>query len=499
MKRTFNLVDEPWIPVANKGEISLGQIFSGSGYSDLGGSPATKIALMKLLLAIAQAAKTPDDDAQWKSMGWQGVAKGCKEYLEKWHDRFDLYGEHPFLQMTAIAGAKKQSYGAVLPQIATGNTTVLTQIQVERDLSDAYKALLLVFLTGFALGGKKTDNSVVLDKGYSSKSNAKGRPSTGRPGPAVAYMGLLHSFYLQGSIRKTVWANLLTRRDIAESGFFPGGVGIAPWEEMPRTEDCPTARKLKISLMGRLVPMCRFCLLTEDGLHYSEGLAHEDYHAGMVDPTVSADFSGKKPRVLWTNPERRPWRELTSLLGFLGQQQTGGFDCLLLRAAGRRIMRQVETVGVWSGGLRVSSNAGEQYVSGSDDVVESSVWLSCPDLGEIWFQHVQTEMNALNDMSKILYGSTIQFYKEQKSDGKGRADQASNVFWQLCERHCQELVDSCDSDPASIRGRLNLRKTFAGYVHSVYDQYCPHHTARQLDAWAKCRPHLARFFTQEEK
>jgi CRISPR system Cascade subunit CasA len=499
MKPSFNLVDEPWIPVANKGEISLWQVFSESGFRDLGGSSVTKIAFMKLLLAIGQAVGTPSDDAQWKSLGWQGLATRCQDYLEKWHDRFDLYGEAPFLQMPDIASAKKQSYGAVLPQIATGNTTVLTQIQVEQNLSDAQKARLLVSLSGFALGGKKTDNSVVLQSRYQGKSNEKGRPSTGRPGPSVAYMGLLHSFYLQGSIRKTVWANLLTLKDIEESGFFPSGVGIAPWEKMPRTEDCNTARELKTSFMGRLVSLCRFCFLAEDGLHYSEGLAHENYAAGIVDPTVSVDFASKKPRVLWTNPERRPWRELTSLLGFLGQQRKGGFDCLQLRAAGRRILRHAETVGVWSGGLRVSSNAGEQYVSGGDDVVASSVWLSCSELDDVWFQQLSTEMDVLNEMSKILYGSTARFYKEQKSDGGGIAAQAANVFWQLSERHCQELVDACDNDPESTKRRQSLRKTFAGYVHGVYDQYCQHHTARQVDAWAKHRPHLARFFKQEEK
>jgi len=493
MKPSFNLVDEPWIPIKNNGEISLWQVFSESDHRGLGGSAVTRIALLKLLLAIAQAADTPKDDDHWRSMGCLGMMERCRGYLKNWHDRFDLYGEMPFLQIPEIAMAKKKSYGAVLPQIATGNTTVLSQIQVERKLSDAQKARLLVFLAAFAFGGKKGDNKVVLEKGYLGKKVSL------RPGPALARYGLLHSFYLQKSISKTVWANLLTLKDIADSGFYPGGVGIAPWEEMPKTENCPIAQKLKTSFMGRLVPMCRFCLLAGDDLHYSEGLLHEDYSTGMVDPTVSADFGGKKPQVLWTNPERRPWRELTSLLGFLGQQRRGGFDCLQLRAAGRRILRYAKTVGVWSGGLRVHNNSGEQYVSGSDDVVASSVWLSCSELDDVWFQQLSTEMDVLNEMSKILYGSTARFYKEQKSDGGAIAAQAANVFWQLSERHCQELVDACDNDPESTKRRQSLRKTFAGYVHGVYDQYCQHHTARQVDAWAKHRPHLARFFKQEEK
>ena len=35
------------------------------------GIPAEKIALTKLLIAIAQAAATPTDDSDWRQMGWQ--------------------------------------------------------------------------------------------------------------------------------------------------------------------------------------------------------------------------------------------------------------------------------------------------------------------------------------------------------------------------------------------------------------------------------------------
>ena len=52
----FNLVDEQWIPVAGAGLVSLMRIFTDSSLRALGGNPVQKIALIKLLLAIAQAA-----------------------------------------------------------------------------------------------------------------------------------------------------------------------------------------------------------------------------------------------------------------------------------------------------------------------------------------------------------------------------------------------------------------------------------------------------------
>lgn len=128
--------------------------------------------------------------------------------------------------------------------------------------------------------------------------------------------GLLHSFLTGQSILETVWLNLLTADTVAGAKIFPQGVGKTPWEEMPAGEDCPVARALKGSLMGRLVPLARFCLLEENGLHYTEGIVHPNYLEGVLDPSTAGDFSGTKPKMLWADPEKRPWRSLTSLLAF---------------------------------------------------------------------------------------------------------------------------------------------------------------------------------------
>jgi CRISPR system Cascade subunit CasA len=497
MDKHFNLIDEPWIPVADKGRVSLRQVFSESDYRALGGNPVEKIALMKLLLAIAQAAATPEDDEAWRAMGADGMARQCVEYLDKWHDRFDLYGERPFLQIPAIAAAELKSYGAVLPEVATGNTTVLNQGQVERSLTDAEKAVLLVCLMGFALGGKKTDNSVILSPGYEGKRNDKGKASTGRPGPSVAHMGLLHTLLQGDNLWQSLWLNLLTRERIEQSQRYPAGIGTAPWEQMPAGEDDTIARQLRQSLIGRLVSLCRFCLLAENGLHYSEGIAHPNYKEGMCDPTVAVNWSGKEPKALWVNPEKRPWRELTALLGFLAQQQGAGFQCLQLAAGVGRASQDIEAFAIWSGGLRVSSNAGEQYASGTDDFVESIIWLQSAALGEFWFAQLQSEMAALDELAKGLYGRVLAYFKTQLVDGGDLAAQATYLFWQLCERDFQSLLDACDPDEVNVATRRQLRRRFADYAQQAYDRYCPKDTARQLDAWARCRPNHSKYLQQE--
>jgi CRISPR system Cascade subunit CasA len=487
----FNLIDEPWVPVVDVGLVSLRQLFSQPEYRALGGNPVQKIALTKLLLAIAQAAYTPEDDSDWASLKATGLAEKCLNYLEQWHDRFYLYGEKPFLQMPAIKAASVQSFGAVLAEVSTGNTTVLTQSQVEKNLTDADKSLLILQLMGFGLGGKKTDNSIVLSPNYQGKFNDKGKPSTGKPSASIGFLGFLHNFLQGESFQQSLWLNLFTRQQISDLSIYPQGKGIAPWEQMPTGESCAIAEALKSSLMGRLVPLSRFCLLAENGLHYSEGIAHLGYKEGIVDPSISVDFSAQAPKAIWADPEKRPWRLLTALLSFFSQTGNKGFDCYQLRLSMGRAIRQMPVIGIWSGGLRVSSNAGEQYVSGSDDFVESVIQLNTGILGELWFANLQLEMDELDKLSKTVYGATLNYFKNQNMEAKGQAAQASNLFWQLCERRFQDLVSSCN-DAERVRA---MRPAFAQFVYKAYDSYCPNDTARQLDAWAKNRPNLINYLS----
>lgn len=489
MENRFNLIDEPWLPIVDYGRVSLKQLFSDTRYRRLSGNPVQKIALFKLLQAIAQAACTPDDDGEWRALGQHGMVERCLSYLNRWHDRFYLYGERPFLQMPAISAAAVQRFGAVSPQIATGNTTLLNHSQKERSLDDADKALLLVALAGFALAGKKTDNRIVLTPGYTGKQNDKGKPSSGRAGPSVAHMGLLHSFFMGETLWQTIWFNLLTQQDLESYGVYPGGVGTAVWEQMPQGENDETAQRLKTSLQGRLLPLCRFCLLSDGGLHYSEGIHHPSYREHVVDPTVSVN-NIKDPKVLWVNPDKKPWREITSLLGFLQTDNAAPFKTLQLSAVFPRIRKQDQILTLWSGGLKVSSNAGEQYTTGGDDYVESEMRVHASTLKEMGFDHLKLEIADLETLAKMLYGATCGYFKDLKTDGPPLAAQATQMFWQLCERNLQPLIDAAFDN---LEALPSLRKRFASYARTTYDRFCPRETARQIEVWSKHRLNTAKY------
>jgi CRISPR system Cascade subunit CasA len=507
MKNRFNLIDEPWIPVADVGRVSLKDIFSNPNLRALGGNPVRKIAITKLLLAIAQAAATPQDNDEWKEIGWKGMADKCLSYLQQWHDRFYLYGDKPFLQMPAIRGAAVKSLGVLSPEISTGNTTVLTQSQQGRDASDADRAITVIVQMGFGLSGKKTDNSVVLTVGYRGKQNDKGKAASGKAGVSVGYMGLLHSFWLGDSVTHSIWLNLFTHEDISHLPMFPT-LGVAPWENMPTGEDDEIARALKESLIGRLMPLGKFCLLAENGIHYTDGIAHAGYLEGKADPTVSVDFSQKKPKALWVNPSKRPWRELTSLFQFVEQGKVCGFETNQLQKTLKRVSRSAEQFAIWSGGLRVSSNAGEQYASGTDDYVQSEIWLHSSLLGSLFLDQLKLEMNQLEAIQKQLWGAVIRYFRQlsdidKSGSGKAQpfvanqAEKATGIFWQLCERQSQALIDACDSTEEARSQRFQLHKVFIGYATQVFDQLCPHTSARQMDAWAQARPNFSKYLKDE--
>lgn len=495
VKNQFNLIDEKWIPIADRGLVSLWDVFSDSTIIALGGDAVKKIALLKLLLAIAQSAWTPENEEEWKREGAKGLCEKVQVYLKKWYAAFYLYGEKPFLQIPAIEKADKKSFGTVLSTIAVGNTTLLNSSQIERALDNPERALMLIEQMSFSLGGKKTDNSIVLSPGYTGKMNEKGKPSTGKPGPGLAYMGLLHSFVYGSNVIETIWINLFSKEQINAMNIFPEGLGIAPWEQMPQGEDDDIAKALKNSYMGRLIPLSRFLLIKPDGMHYSEGILHKNYLEGVVDPSISVNNAAKKTTVLWADPEKRPWRQLPALLSFI-QNRDGSFDCMQLRINMDRL-KNFESFTLWSGGMRVSSNAGEQYLSGTNDFVESEIQLSGQIfVRAIFMETLNQEMEVMDKVSRNLYGRILGYFKEFKVDGKNIAANATSEYWQFCEELFQELVNLCETEPTQAK---DLRKKYYQFAFSIYDLYCSNQSARQMEVWAKNRFGFDTIETKKEK
>lgn len=523
MENQFNLIDEPWIPVADSGRVSLREVFTREDLRELGGNPIQKLALTKLLLAIAQAAWTPEEEGEWSEVGAEGLASRCLDYLEEWRSSFYLHGERPFLQMPAvadciaerterrlnaaktkgkreeaIASGQPRSFGAgFYPDMPSANNTLLSHTLFERPLDSADQALFLVTLMNFAFGGKRVEGDLTSLAGRSlgNRYSAPAGPSLG------GWTGQLHCLVTTGDLRRDLWLNLMTQAGIDATKRWPEGVGRPVWESMPKHEEDARADSLKRSYQGCLVGLSRFVLLQEVGLFYLDGINYPSVKEGWFEPSLLLDQTGKDIKVKFVNLDRKPWRELHAFLDFLSLSQRSGFESLGLEQAVRRMRDIGDPLCVWTGGLKVSANSGDQSVKQADDFLESRVWLDGNDLGSTWLDHLKREMEGLEQLSRTLYACVRDYYRELKATpdmAAAQAARAGHLFWQLCEREFSELTTHCVSSDSAAEARQALRRQFFAHISNCFEQCAPRDTARQLEAWARHQPRPGKYLVAHE-
>lgn len=497
MDQRFNLIDENWIPVATEGRVSLKRIFSDPTLEALGGNAIQKLAIIKILLAIAQRASTPKDSLEWKLIGADGMAKKCLVYLEANKDLFWLFGDKPFLQMPILREMIDKNGNPLpvqeigrnyMPDLPSDNDSILFQTQINHPLSDAEKAVFLISIMNYSPGGKRTAKNVKpLSKGYTGKSNsAKPSPSLG------TYHGYLNSFILGDSIIDTIYLNLFTFQDLEKYPQWEQSGLIPPWEEMPKGEDDPIAKRLKNSFISTLCSLSRFVLLVDNGIIYVEGLQYPSHIGGWREPFIASTNDGK---MLWLDTSKKPWRNVIAFLNLAFNGNDTTYNCPQISLFFTRARSVRNSVGVWSGGLQVRGTAGDQSVKQTDDFIESFFFVKSSVNGEFWFQALKAEMVEIDNLSKSLYVSISNYLSDQNyKKNKGIVNKAVELFWQLCERDFQDLVDNCDNKNEIYK----LRKNLAEYALEVYDRFCPNNTARQMFSWAKNRPDLKKYLIKKE-
>ncbi|PKL29020.1 MAG: type I-E CRISPR-associated protein Cse1/CasA [Spirochaetae bacterium HGW-Spirochaetae-2] len=497
MNNRFNLVDEPWIPVVDHPRVSLFELFSNPALKAIGGNAVQKLALLKLFLAIAQRAYTPIDDQDWQNLDSLGLAAKCLEYLNNHKDFFWLYGNKPFLQKHDLEERNTNNGDPIpvsilgrdyMPDLASENDSILFESQKEHSLSDAEKAVFIVTLMNYSLGGKRVAKGVSpWTDGYTGKTtSAKGAPSIGN------YEGYLNSHLLGESILDTIWLNLFTRDKLEKYPQWKDDNLIPPWEEMPAGEDDRIARRLKGSFMSTLCALSRFVLLQDDGIIYVEGLQYPSHKDGWREPFMTYTSDGK---ILWCNPAKKPWRNLTALLSTAFNVSNSAFDCPQISLFLLRARKVRKTIGIWSGGLKVRTTAGDTSVKQTDDYIDTEIFLRTDDLGDPWFASLENEMQALDQLSKSLWIAVNRYYEELGSKRNPVIDKALEMFWELCERQAQTLVYICDD----AQQRHRLRLTFADYANQAYNKYCPNDSARQMSAWVRHAPYILNYIAKKSE
>ncbi|MEU1376096.1 type I-E CRISPR-associated protein Cse1/CasA [Streptomyces triculaminicus] len=225
---SFNLADEPWLPVLRTdgtvAQVSLLGLFAQADSLRrlVGDVPTQEIALLRLLLAILyDALDGPAEVEDWEDL-WLSADPftAVPEYLARHHDRFDLLGpERPFYQVAGLRTAKNEvaPLSRIVADVPVGEPFFAMRRPSVDALSYAEAARWLVHTHAFDTSGIKS--AMVGDE----------RGKAGKVYPlGVGSLGHLGGVFAEGAtLRETLLLNLIALEE-AETGS-----GSAAGEDMP--------------------------------------------------------------------------------------------------------------------------------------------------------------------------------------------------------------------------------------------------------------------------
>jgi CRISPR system Cascade subunit CasA len=481
MENKFNLVEEKWIPVTND-LVSIKDLFS-KDFSTFGKNAIEKISIFKFLLGICQAAYTPKNDEELNFLTIDMLKEKVLTYLDEKKDCFWLYGDKPFLQMQAIEKAALCSIKEVTIGVVAGNLSLFYENQNKNIFSDAEKALMLLVLQNFALGGKKTDNNVTLSSSYEKEATSK-------CGPALGYKGFLHSFFIGKNVLQTLFLNIISEENIKTIPMFSYGLGKLICEEMPTSENCERANEISNSYLGRLIPLSRFVLLNENFIHYSDGIKYKTYKESVSDLTTCVNITiPKKEKAIWTDTTKKPWLQLSSILSFVSLKNDN-FTCLQLKLCFNRAKKIINQVGIWTGGFSINGqSAGEQFCNNRDSFVESEYFIDSKLFGIPEFSLLEKQMEIINKIAEETRKATLRYFKQQGCIAKNKANDCKNIFFQLTEPYFQKIINSCENKTPQI-----MHSIFKQNGQKAYDLVCKNNTSKQLMSWIFNKPTFSKCF-----
>lgn len=477
----YNLCDEKWIPVVSRRRVSLVDIFTDRSLKTLEGNAVQKLALTKLFFAIAQRACRVKDEESWRAVGIEGLAERCKAYLENHHEDFYLYGDKPFLQMPVLRDLNvptRQIYYDYQPDLASENNTLMRENDIGRALSDAEKAVFILSLMNYAPSGKRVASNIFLTKGFEKSKSAKAGPSLG------GYVGYISSFIVGQSILETVYLNLFTEQDIEYALGDKGYDSLPPWEKMPEGENTEDAILFKQSLWPWYIAVSRFVLLEDEGIRYIEGIQYPSkIEDGYFEPYIMINRNSMKS--VYVDVSKKPWRILPSLLEAVFSGEGDYYECVAIKALLSRARTACSVFGIWTGGLRVRSNSGEQFVKQNDDYVESMVFFEANLFDDTYYNALKTEFAILSKYEQSLVKAVRSYFSEIKVKEENMIIKASSYFWQYCDSISGKIIGLCND--SSIE---QINKSIWRNLIDVYDKVCFADTPRQLHIWAKNKPHI---------
>ncbi|MBN2450794.1 MAG: type I-E CRISPR-associated protein Cse1/CasA [Lentisphaeria bacterium] len=485
----MNLTTDPWIPVVwedgRNGLVSLTEAFGqGQEIRDLAVRPHERIALMRLLICVAQAALDgPGDRADWRTCG-ERLPAAALAYLERWRHAFELFGEgQRFLQVkglrppNATGGDEGDSLSKLDLALASGNNTTLFDNAggSQRQFTPSQVCLMLITYQNFSPGG------LVADLLWSGTPT--GRSSNHAP---CVIKSLAHTYIVGSTLAESVRRNLLTREDI-ELRSVAWGAPI--WEHPP--ESARDRSNACCTYLGRLVPMSRTVQLERSALlALGQGLTYDGYPLWReaCATVVARPRDGSIERqALSLSPAKAVWREVSAITVL----DRGGHDVL----GGPLALCHVEpeqSCDIWVGGL-IADKA--KLV----DTIEAVFHLPAAMLGTAG-QRVYEQGVRHADRWALRLGRALAAYRREQKDelerdqwkrGNRVKQMAAMHFWTAAEHHLSDLlavVENPDLLCASREAEPSWSGTVWGHAlaaaaRDAYNLACPHGTPRQMKAY----------------
>ncbi|MDF7807592.1 type I-E CRISPR-associated protein Cse1/CasA [Pontiellaceae bacterium B12219] len=468
----MNLIGDPWIPVVyadgSACAVGLKQLFEEADQiSDLSVNPPQRIALMRLLLCITQAALDgPADDADWKTCRPR-IIQEVIAYLDERLDKFELYGDRPFLQVAGLRADKKADIDKLLETSIGDSALFLEQRSVDGHVfSDAEKALALLVFQNYSAGGK-TGQSVWGSKHSESTFTA----------PCFTNLFLL----LRGSnMLDSLWLNLIPfDRDSQEKG--------APvWDQMPQSEtDAAAFENAYETRLGRMVPFSRLARLSADpadafcivGPVPKKYLFSND-PTTFREPYLTLRLSKKNEHYyMKTNPNKHIWRELGSMLCL--NNQTENFPALNLSNLQPSGLEEID---VWCGGLARGAQAAKIF-----DAAEWNFCLPVSMQGEAPLSKYEKGVSFANQGEWALKKSVSEYAGFMKAESGVFTGHAGRFYWGMLDVESPLLLEIANDDTCDFSD-WKMRVYFA--MNRSFEKACPHETPRQIQAYAQARRFL---------
>lgn len=440
MPHSFSLATSPWIPVlTSSGEqrsVSLQELFAQSTeLRDLALPPTERIAVMRLLLCIAQAALNEDleeqevDYPEKEAAAW--LAPKVAAYLAKWESLFQLFGDGPrFLQFRTSKTEMGPASKLFFP-LATGNNATVFDHGGGSDRAFPAERLALGLLT------------------YQNFSPLIGRGYFGRA-PGVTGNSL-HVFRWGNNLSEWILRNLILPQDATR--LCPEhGMGRPIWELPPTTvgaavdKDDPSYINATATVLGRMVPMTRAIWLSEDGkeIFLNNGLGFPEYpicREPSAAGRIIAKKTGEEHYLVGAKLERAIWRDLEALLCLQNQK-----DPMQSRPATLLHIPRGQDCPIWTGA------AVTDFKAKVEDVIEAAFIRELalphkmldPETAPQAAQDYQHGIAAAKAWEEHLMKAVYAFGTELKLDPKRRGtlrDTALEAFWEILGSRVAHLFD----------------------------------------------------------